>query len=73
MHFDERGEIDGIAMESCDPFEVYAHLKKIDPGTSRNFLYGLIAVQEDLDWREVARTRRTEILLRLDEMGLAPK
>ena len=59
-------------LRTRDAFEVYANLKKQVPGTSRNFLYAIIAAQEDLDWREVAKTRRTEILLRLDEMGLAP-
>ena len=56
-----------------DAFDIYAELKRHVPGTSRNFLYGIIAAQEDLDWREVAKTRRTEILLRLDDMGIAPK
>lgn len=59
-------------LRARDAYEVYANLKKQVPGTSRNFLYAIIAAQEDLDWREVAKTRRTEILLRLDEMGLAP-
>lgn len=60
-------------LRECDAYEVYANLKKHVPGASRNFLYGIIAAQEEIDWREVAKTRRTEILLRLDEMGLAPK
>ncbi len=60
-------------LRMLDPYEVYARLKQELPGTSRNFLYGLIAACEQTDWRVVARTRRTEILLRLDEMGIAPK
>jgi hypothetical protein len=28
---------------------------------------------EEVNWQEIKRTRRTEILLRLEEMGLAPK
>lgn len=56
-----------------DAFDTYARLKQHAAGTSRNFLYAILAAQEQSDWREVARTRRTEILLRLDEMGLAPK
>jgi DNA transformation protein len=52
---------------------VYRELKQRDPATSLNFLYGLIAAVEHCHWREVQRTRRTTILLRLEEMGLAPK
>jgi len=60
-------------LRALDPFEVYAQLKLQVPGTSLNFLYALIGAQEHIDWREVAQTRRTEILLRLDDMGIAPK
>jgi DNA transformation protein and related proteins len=60
-------------LRAMDPFEVYARLRVEAPGTSLNFLYGLIAAIDDIDWREVQRTRRTEILLRLDDMGIAPK
>ena len=59
-------------LRAREAYEVYADLKQQVPGTSRNFLYAIIAAQENLDWREVAKMRRTEILLRLDEMGLAP-
>jgi DNA transformation protein and related proteins len=59
-------------LETLDPYDVYRQLKDEVPGTSLNFLYGLIAAVEHCDWREVQRTRRTEILLRLDEMGIAP-
>lgn len=58
---------------ALDPYDVYAQLKIEVPGTSMNFLYGLIAATEGSDWREVCRTRRSEILMRLDDMGLAPK
>jgi DNA transformation protein and related proteins len=60
-------------LRARDPFEVYAELKAKVPGTSLNFLYGLIGAVEDVSWQEVKRTRRTAILLRLEEMGLAPK
>ena len=69
----------GIGIESIeqlrvrDPFEVYAELKMKVPGTSLNFLYALIGAIDDVHWQEVKRTRRTEILLRLDEMGIAPR
>ena len=60
-------------LRARDPFDVYALLKAKVPGTSLNFLYGLIGAVEDVHWQEIKRTRRTEILLRLDEMGIAPK
>ncbi len=60
-------------VRACDPYGVYARLKQNVPGTSMNFLYGLIAATEGGDWREICRTRRTEILMRLDEMGLTPR
>lgn len=74
-----RGHLAAIGIESVealqarDAFEVYAALKARWPGASRNLLYALLAVQEGCDWREIARERRTEILLRLDAMGLAPR
>lgn len=69
----------GIGIESIgelrarDPFEVYAELKDKVPGTSLNFLYALIGAIEDVHWQEIKRTRRTQILLRLDELGIAPR
>jgi DNA transformation protein len=55
-----------------DPFLLYAALKAQQPGVSLNLLYALIAAIEDRDWREVAQTDRTRILMRLDDLGLAP-
>ena len=40
------------------------------PRASVNLLYALIGAVENRDWREVARSERTTILLRLEEMGL---
>jgi DNA transformation protein len=60
-------------LRSRDPFDVYAELKAKVSGTSLNFLYGLIGAIEDVPWQEIVKTRRTAILLRLDEMGIAPK
>ena len=56
-----------------DAFELYGRIKAAWPSASLNLLYALLGAQEDRDWREVARERRTEILLRLDAMGLAPR
>lgn len=60
-------------LQTQDAFALYARIKARWPGASLNLLYALIGAQEDLDWREVARERRTDILLRLDDMGLAPR
>lgn len=55
-----------------DAFELYADLKREVKGTGLNSIYAIIGAQQDLHWQEVARTQKYEILLRLDDMGLAP-
>ncbi len=60
-------------LRGSDPFALYAALKAKAPGTGLNFLYALIGAIEDIHWLEVKRSRRMEVLLRLDAMGLAPK
>jgi|JI10StandDraft_1071094.scaffolds.fasta_scaffold2684298_2 DNA transformation protein len=59
-------------LQAQDPFKVYARLKAQAPGTSLNALYALIGAVEDKHWLDIQRERRTEILMRLDDMGLAP-
>lgn len=56
-----------------DPYAIYARLRTSVPNVSMNWMYALIGAQEGLSWQEVARTRRTGILLRLDELGLLPR
>lgn len=56
-----------------DPFDLYAQLKKTVKGTGLNSIYAIIGAQENLHWQEIARTRKTEILIKLDDMGIAPK
>lgn len=58
---------------ASDVYELYARLKASIPGTSLNMLYAMIGAQESRHWIEIKNERRMEILLRLDEMGLAPK
>ena len=60
-------------LRAADAIEVYLRVKALWPGASMNLLYGLIAAQENRDWREIARERRTALLLRLDELGQAPR
>ncbi len=57
-------------LQAVDVFEVYRELKQRHTKVSRNLLYALIGAQENRDWRAVARTDRTAILLCLDEMGM---
>jgi DNA transformation protein and related proteins len=58
-------------LQSVDVFDLYRELKQRHSSVSRNLLYALIGAQENRDWREVARTDKTSILLRLEQMGLA--
>lgn len=60
-------------LRAADAFEVYARIKARWPAASRNLVYALLGAQEGRDWRDIARERRTEVLLRLDALGLAPR
>ena len=60
-----------------DPFEMYRQLKELsgvsgEGNVSLNMLYALIGAQSGVKWQEVCRDRKIEILMRLDDMGLAP-
>lgn len=72
-HLAALGITSGAALQAQEPFALYVRLKARWPEASLNLLYALIGAQEGRDWREVARDRRTEILLRLDAMGQAPR
>lgn len=61
------------ALRAADPFELYARLRRHAPGFNLNGLYALIGAVEGRSWVEVKRERRTEILLRLEQMGQAPR
>lgn len=56
-----------------DPYELYARLKAEVKGTGLNSIYAILGARENINWQEVSRTRKEEILMRLDDMGLAPK
>ncbi|RKF15689.1 transcriptional regulator [Alginatibacterium sediminis] len=58
---------------AIDPFELYKQLKENVKGTGLNSIYAIIGARENIHWQEVAKTRKEEILYRLDDMGLAPK
>ena len=57
---------DVATLRQRDAFELYAALKAIAPSTSLNMLYGLIGAQEGVDWRVIARERRSALLTELD-------
>ena len=57
-------------LQEADLFTLYAKIKRQFPKTSCNLLYAMIGAVDDQDWREVARERRTQVLLRLEDMGL---
>ncbi len=58
---------------AIDPYQLYALLKREVKGTGLNSIYAIIGARENIHWQEVSRTRKEEILMRLDDMGLAPK
>ena len=58
---------------AVDPFEIYKQLKQSHQSTSINFLYAIIGARDNCHWQKVAKEQKTTILLRLDDLGLAPK
>jgi len=55
-----------------DPYELYKLIKPMK-GMGLNSIYAIIGARENIAWLEVARTRKAEILMRLDDLGIAPK
>ncbi|NQZ29851.1 MAG: TfoX/Sxy family DNA transformation protein [Oceanospirillaceae bacterium] len=56
----------------ADPYQLYKRLLPIK-GIGMNSIYAMIGARENISWLDVARDRKTEILMTLDDMGLAPK
>ncbi len=67
--FDINSVEDFMAIE---PYALYAKLKPMK-GMGLNSIYAIIGARENVSWIEVKNTRKTEILMRLDDMGLSPK
>lgn len=68
-------EVDILSVEqfmAIDPYKLYAKMKPMK-GIGLNSIYAIIGARENLSWLEVARTQKTEILLKLDDLGIAPK
>jgi DNA transformation protein and related proteins len=57
-------------LRKADLYQLYARIKAQHPHTSINLLYAMMGAVDGMDWREVAKERRTEVLMRLEDMGL---
>jgi DNA transformation protein len=57
---------------AIDPYELYAVLKPMK-GMGLNSIYAILGARENISWIEIKNTRKTEILMRLDDLGLAPE
>jgi len=55
---------------AMDPYDLYALLKP-KKGMGLNSIYAIIGARENISWLVVAKTRKTEILMQLDDRGLA--
>ncbi|CZF78429.1 hypothetical protein GCE9029_00831 [Grimontia celer] len=57
---------------AIDPYVLYAKIKPMK-GMGLNSIYSIIGARENISWIEIKNTRKEEILMVLDDMGLAPK
>lgn len=57
---------------AIDPYALYALIKPMK-GMGLNSIYAILGARDNISWIEIKNTRKTEILLRLDDMGMAPK
>jgi DNA transformation protein and related proteins len=57
-------------LRQADLYPLYARIKAQHPHTSINLLYAMMGAVDEMDWRDVAKERRTEVLMRLEDMGL---
>ncbi|RZS63317.1 TfoX/Sxy family DNA transformation protein [Sphaerotilus mobilis] len=60
-------------VKARDAVRLYLDVRAIWPAASLNLLWALVALQDGCHWREVAVERRTELLMRLDDLGAAPR
>jgi DNA transformation protein and related proteins len=66
----QAGVTSSTQLRKTDLYKLYAKIKSVHPRTSINLLYALLGAVDDQDWRTVAKDRRTEVLMRLEDMGL---
>ena len=58
------------SLRKADLYALYAKIKAKHPKTSINLLYAMMGAVDDVDWRVIARERRSEVLMQLDDRGL---
>ena len=61
------GITDGPALAAADAVGLYLRIRALQPGASLNLLWGLVGAQLGQPWQQVARERRTDLLLELDQ------
>jgi DNA transformation protein and related proteins len=66
----QAGVTTSVALKKADLYQLYARIKQQQPKVSINLLYAMIGAVEDEDWRAIAKERRSEVLIRLDDLGL---
>lgn len=59
------------ALRRLGPVAAYLRVKAHAPSSSLNLLYALAGALDDIDWREVRRTRKLELLLALEDQPKA--
>lgn len=64
------GVTSAAQLRAADVFALYARIKAQQPRTSMNLMFALLGAVDDQDWRAVAKDRRTEVLMRLQDRGL---
>ena len=57
---------------NIEPYQLYALIKPMK-GMGLNSIYSIIGARENKSWIDIKNTRKTEILITLDDLGLAPK
>ncbi len=57
-------------LRKADLYKLYQKIKTQHPRTSLNLLYAMMGAVSNEDWRDIAKERRSEVLMRLDDMGL---
>ncbi len=57
-------------LRKTDLYKLYQRIKAQHPRASLNLLYAMMGAVSKDDWRVVAKERRSEVLMRLDDMGL---
>jgi DNA transformation protein len=57
-------------LRQADLYALYARIKSQQSKAGINLLYALMGAVEGQDWRKIAKERRSEVLMRLDDMKL---